>query len=528
MRLVGRSEQASGVDLSLSSGVITIGSAPGNTLSIGEAGLAPYHVRLRRKAQEWLLEPVASRGDTYLNGIRVLGRHALRGGDLIRLGSAVLEVVAEPAEGKERSREWEVNRKAWLGASAGLFLLLAAVVALLLASPGIVAPLVSAETVTVMPTATPLLSLETPTPTPTGTATPAPTSSPTPVPAAPTVAASATPHPTATPEFLRGTLEAALGMVPHERAGAAMTAVARMEPEIQRTAVAALASDPSRAAQWVDDLLGTPTPVPPRGRLAFGSYSAEMDRYDLVLRDLETGTEMVLLTEASQPAFNPAGDLLAFRSLQADAQGLYAATATGAQRWLLTRDAHPEDGNPSWSPDGSTVAFASLQYGDGKSRIYVVPAYGGVARDICFGEHVDWAPDGLRIAVKGCIGGACGIILANPDGSGQELITTDASDGAPAWSPDGRMIAFHSARDGNWDIYVMQAEGSNVRRLTDHATTQTMPEWSPDGRYVAFRSNRGGYWAIWAVGVEGGQEYRLADAGLRAGDEGSERIAWLP
>ena len=59
-----------------------------------------------------------------------------------------------------------------------------------------------------------------------------------------------------------------------------------------------------------------------------------------------------------------------------------------------------------------------------------------------------------------------------------------------SWSPDGRYIAFESKRDGNWEIYVMDSDGSNPRRLTDHPAEDKYPSWSPDGRYIAFQSNR--------------------------------------
>jgi len=78
------------------------------------------------------------------------------------------------------------------------------------------------------------------------------------------------------------------------------------------------------------------------------------------------------------------------------------------------------------------------------------------------------------------------------DGSNQTRLTRDlALDGSPAWSPDGRRIAFHSGRDGNMEIYVMDADGSKQTRLTDHAAGDGSPAWSPDGSKIAFQSGRG-------------------------------------
>ena len=79
----------------------------------------------------------------------------------------------------------------------------------------------------------------------------------------------------------------------------------------------------------------------------------------------------------------------------------------------------------------------------------------------------------------------------NADGTARRQLTaTPAQEGAPAWSPDGTQIAFESDRDGNMEIYVMDASGQNVRRLTNHPATDQSPSWSPDGRHIAFISNR--------------------------------------
>jgi len=65
-----------------------------------------------------------------------------------------------------------------------------------------------------------------------------------------------------------------------------------------------------------------------------------------------------------------------------------------------------------------------------------------------------------------------------------------AGDQAPDWSPDGRQIAFDTTRDGNFEIYVMNADGSNQRRLTNHFNVDARPSWSPNGRQVVFHSSR--------------------------------------
>ena len=73
----------------------------------------------------------------------------------------------------------------------------------------------------------------------------------------------------------------------------------------------------------------------------------------------------------------------------------------------------------------------------------------------------------------------------------EDLTNHESSDYNPSWSPDGKRIAFTSFRNGRkWDIYVMDADGDNQRRLTNHPDGDWNPSWSPDGKRIAFVSNR--------------------------------------
>ena len=183
----------------------------------------------------------------------------------------------------------------------------------------------------------------------------------------------------------------------------------------------------------------------------------------------------------------------------------------------------------AWSPDGRKIAFVSDRDADGSSvarNIYVMNADGsGVERLTLFGivgwaDQPAWSPDGRRIAFHAREhGNAVGVYVMNADGSGVERLTySDATDENPVWSPDGRRIAFVSARDGDYEIYVMNADGSGVERLTystyygkdaNMRSYDHEPAWSPDGRRIAFVSGRDGNHEIYVMNADGSGVERL-------------------
>ncbi|MGD8398615.1 MAG: Tol-Pal system protein TolB, partial [Anaerolineae bacterium] len=103
---------------------------------------------------------------------------------------------------------------------------------------------------------------------------------------------------------------------------------------------------------------------------------------------------------------------------------------------------------------------------------------------------------------------------------------THANDAAPRWSPNGGQITFHSDRDGNWEIYVINVDGSWLRRITINPTTDIMPVWSPDGLRIAFRSDRGGQQAVWVTSGIGGPATKLLDAGFEPAYPNLARMDW--
>ena len=204
------------------------------------------------------------------------------------------------------------------------------------------------------------------------------------------------------------------------------------------------------------------------------------------------------------------------------------------------------DGSPAWSPDGTKIAFVSNR--NYLFSLYVMNADGSNAylvtdKVLDVGEPA-WSPDGRKIAFSGGVRIIAGIgkpsvdiYVINADGSGLEKLTPDSgANGSPTWSADGKQIAFTSDRDGNPKIWLMNADGSNQRLLPNSQNTTSggfvggQPEWSPDGTKILFSSYRlcgtVAAGAIYVVNAEGGTSRLLTNDPNSCGGYSSPR--WSP
>jgi hypothetical protein len=164
-----------------------------------------------------------------------------------------------------------------------------------------------------------------------------------------------------------------------------------------------------------------------------------------------------------------------------------------------------QNGPVAFGFGGGTIMTENV---DGTGRKTVVPLTGGVAVGA---TEPAWSADGTKLAYSSKIGGTGGIFIVNADGSGVKRVTSDVNDGEPTWSPDGTKLAFVHVSNGRRRIATANLDGSNLTIVTANVDkTLDDPEWSPDGTRIAFSD----FADVYTINVDGSNLIDLtADAG---------------
>jgi len=227
----------------------------------------------------------------------------------------------------------------------------------------------------------------------------------------------------------------------------------------------------------------------------------------------------------SRPDWSFAGDHIAYVSRIGERYNydIFSMNADGSGLQRVNRDHDSFESEPTWSPDGTQIAFISNRQitentFDGRFNIFIMDAQGGDQYLLTdFGgsnSSPDWSPDGSLIVFQSTVDENLEIYAINPDGSNLVNLTQNpASDYTPAWSPDGTRIAFVSDRNGNEDIFVMDADGSNVMQLTTTPSYDKAPSWSPDGQFIVYYANWGLNSEIYVMRADGSAIYQITDHG---------------
>lgn len=250
-----------------------------------------------------------------------------------------------------------------------------------------------------------------------------------------------------------------------------------------------------------------PVYSPDGRRIAFVSTKPGGDFQIFVMNSDGTGRRQVTTTSTAkqQPAWSPDGTRLAYvaNSFDVDKQTdleVWTVNEDGSRRKQLTDNSSGlNDTQPSWSPDGSKIAFTRSadvwvmnSDGSGTAENLTPSSPAGCSTNCYQGgdAYPAWSPDGTRIAyVHGygpptnpfAGGGVDNIWVMNPNGTGKDNLsdTATVTSTMPAWSPDGTRIAYVGATDTNRDIWAMDADGGNQAPLHTDPAHDINPDWQP-------------------------------------------------
>jgi Tol biopolymer transport system component len=281
------------------------------------------------------------------------------------------------------------------------------------------------------------------------------------------------------------------------------------------TVIVAASGDGDERSTAKNDSDTTPVALSPYSNI----YIVDVDS-----RKVRAITDNDLVEIAQTPAWSAQGKI-AFTQASCDecVSELYLYEHDQA-RTSLVRGTPEHIFKPTWRPDGRKVAVARLGFG-----IYSVDVASGKGVRLTSNdadEAPDWAPDGKRIVFHAQVSASNWDLFAiDPDGRNRRRLTRGPlQETNPAWSPRGAAIAFsQQGRNGNWKILRMKADGSRRTAVTDGTISSQEPSWSPDGSRIAYVEQVGARAYLAVASADGGRPTRLTGDSLVAA-----RPSWSP
>lgn len=257
---------------------------------------------------------------------------------------------------------------------------------------------------------------------------------------------------------------------------------------------------------------------------------------EIYILDLET-MESIRVTNNSwedySPAYAAAFERVAYVSDREDGTNLYTANLDGSDEKAVFPQSMMLD-YPDWSPDGNSIV---VSYTPGCTEdapcnfdLHRFDLPEGVTMQLTDTPESEWvpqwSPDGTKIAFASDRDGDSEIYVMDADGSNLVQLTDNGGyDGRPRWSPDGKSLSFETDRGGgNWNIWLMNADGSRPRAVTpDESGNNWMQFWSPDGNWLVFVSDRDGNSELYIININSREQQRLTDS-----DSADEAPVWIP
>ena len=198
---------------------------------------------------------------------------------------------------------------------------------------------------------------------------------------------------------------------------------------------------------------------------------------------------------------------------------IHTFNSDGSGLTRLTTTSNVEDSEPSWSPDGTQIAFTRIYPNqNNREELWLMDANGSNVSYIGIeGFAPKWSSDGTKFIHSSKITGNYEIYTCQINGTDvQQLTNTIINEWFPVWSPDDSLIAYNAYPSGDYsssEIYVMDANGTNFSRLTNNSVSDGYPRFSPDGSLISFvhdLSNQ--QWEVFIMNVNGTDVRRITNS----------------
>ena len=204
------------------------------------------------------------------------------------------------------------------------------------------------------------------------------------------------------------------------------------------------------------------------------------------------------------PSFAPSGDKFISNDKTAGIlkNNIILMNADGSGQKTIFADAEKAALAPVFSAQGDKIAFGlgrffQMQNGAAIADIAVIKSDGTNLKILTNGDgnygFPSWSPDGKQIVYRAANSNLKGLFILDSETGAARVLTKDSHDNFPSWSPDGSRIAFTSYRDGDYEIYTIKPDGTDLKRLTNIPGNDAHNSWSPDGKWIAFAGARGGF-----------------------------------